>query len=494
MGALLERLSSRPKIGGLQVSGSSVSYVLLEGEPRMASARLAPGVLDEGRIVDRAQLLSALLEVRGAVGASPRDHGARVVVSLSAEIVYTQSFDIPNVGEERRGESVNLNLQMISPIPKGEAYMASELLRETPDRYEFLGAFAAKKLVDDYRSVLEEAGFAPVAFEFPSLSLTRLIVRARPLLEHSTLVLQLSSDGLDFFIIKWNCLYFDYFRSWRSIQGDQREISRALFDRVVTEEVQKVVNFSLGRFKETPQELLLIAPGFEGELKTFLESKFPFKVTSFALADPYTPQWYGALGAAMRSAMERGEDRAITLAPLTPIELFYEEQLIDFVRLWRNIAVGVLALLLLFFGGAAYFLSAQARAVRAQLSGFNPHVETAEFNALAARAEEFNRLVAAVGAARSSAQPWHLLFKNLETLAASRGVVIDRLVVGGTGQSTTLVARAPSNERVLEFKDALASAPGFSETNLLVSQIATLEDNTVGFTVVFKVDLAALKE
>ena len=98
----------------------------------------------------------------------------RVVVVLPAATVYTQSFDIPNVGEDKLIESADLNLQMISPMPKETAYMSFERLQETPDRYELLGAFAERALVDRYWDILSQAKFPPIVFEFPGLALTRL--------------------------------------------------------------------------------------------------------------------------------------------------------------------------------------------------------------------------------------------------------------------------------------------------------------------------------
>lgn len=484
---LFEWLSSKPKIGGLEISSSGVSYVHFDGGLTSYSLRLQPGTVREGRVEDPAKLVEVLSELHKTADVGGRGGLIRVVVVLPAAAVYTQSFEIPNVGEKKLAESANLNLQMISPLPRETAYMSFERLHETPDRYELLGAFAERSLVDQYQDVLARAKFSPIVFEFPGLALARLFRSVGGTQVHASLLFHVSSDGLNLLTIRSGGLYFNYFRSWQSIQGEAREISRQRFEEVVAQEVQKVINFTLGRFKETPAQLFLIAPGLERDLQTFLESHFtipvvPLEVPGWAVG----PQWFVSLGAAFRGAADRGEDRELSVSSVGSAELFYEEQLLDFVRLWRAVIAGVMGVLLIFFGGAAYFLAGQARSVQGQLEQFRTRSGEQELAALQAKAEEFNALVKAVGGVRASVRPWSALFKKLTERAESHQVRIDRVEVAGPDQPVTLTARAPSYDGIIAFKNALGGDPGFKDVNLLVSQIATLEDGTVGFTVTFR--------
>lgn len=483
---LFEWLSSKPKIGGLEISSSGVTYVRFDGGLDTFSLRLPPGTIREGKVEDSAKLLEVLSELYKAADVGGRGGPMRVVVVLPAATVYTQSFDIPNVGEDKLIESADLNLQMISPMPKETAYMSFERLQETPDRYELLGAFAERALVDQYWDILSQAKFPPIVFEFPGLALARLFRSIGGTQPHASLLFHVSSDGLSLFTIRSGGLYFDYFRSWQSIQGEAREISRQRFEEVVVQEVQKVINFTLGRFKETPGQLVLVAPGLERDLQTFLESHFPIPVVPLEVPGwTVGPQWFVALGAALRGAMDRGEDRELSVSSIGSAELFYEEQLIDFVRLWRAVVAGVMGVLLIFFGGAAYFLAGQARAVQGQLGQFQAGGGGRELAALQAKAEEFNALVKMVGGVRAAAHPWSAFFKKLAELAWKHQVKLDRIEASGFNQPVTLGARAPSYDGVVAFKNALASDLGFKDVNLLVSQIATLEDGMVGFSVTF---------
>ncbi|MFH0806562.1 MAG: hypothetical protein V1885_02455 [Candidatus Brennerbacteria bacterium] len=482
----LELLSSTPKVGALHLQGTTFSYLRLDGATETFAVKVEPGVFQGGKMVDRGKVLAALVELRAQVnGGAGKKEEARVVVVMPSEPVYTQSITIPNVGRERLQESASLNMQMVSPMGRDGAYMHYELLEEVDEHYELLSAFVEKGIVDDIRAVLEEAGFSPIIFEFSSLALARLMEQTLGSREFATLGFYLSSDGLEFFIVKKGKLHFSYFHSWASIQGGAREISRELFDEVVTHEVQKVINFSLGKFKERPREVVLMAQGLEEEVKALLTSRFELPVTSLEVGGGFTPPWYVVLGAALRGKTDLGRDTSINLAPLSSRELFFEEQTLGFVKLWRNVAVGVLGLFALFFGGSAYFLHRTEANVALQLSEFTARFNQSELTDLTQKAEEFNALVRSVLVVTESRVPWHATLRTLEGVLEEYGVTLDRIEISGKGGGATLIARAPSNDRLLSFKNALASTPGFSNVNLIVAQIATLEDNTVGFTVTF---------
>ncbi len=482
----LEWLASTPRVGALHLQGTTVSYLRLDGTTEAFSVKMEPGCLVGGHIMDRGKVLAAFTELRAQLdGGQGKKGEGRVVVVMPSEPVYTQGVRIPNVGEERLEESASLNLQMVSPMGRDAAYMSYELLEGGSEHYELLGAFVDRRVVDELRAVLEEAGFSPIIFEFSSLALARLMTRVLGPREFASLGFYLSSDGLEFFIVKKGKLHFSYFHSWASIQGGAREISRELFDEVVTREVQKVVNFSLGKFKERPREVVLMAPGLEEEVKGLLTARFELAVTQLEVGGGFTPPWYVVLGAALRAKSDLARDDGLNLAPLPSRELFFEEQALGFVKLWRNIAIGVLGLFLLFFAGSAYFLHRTEANVGTQLSEFTARFNESELTKLTRQAEEFNALVHSATAVAESRAPWHLMLRTLEEVMKDHDVVLDRIEIGGIGKGATLVARALSNDKLLSFKNTLAETPGFTGVNLIVAQIATLEDNTVGFTVTF---------
>jgi hypothetical protein len=482
----LEKLSSRPKIGGLQISDSVIQYVLIDNQPRIFSLRLPPGIIKEGRVQNSEQLLVFMKQLRSMVETGKPDLRVPVVVTLPSALVYSQSFNIPNVGQEKIDEAVELNLQMISPIPREQAYMSWQRLSETSENYELLGAFADKANIDKFREALELANFSPIAFEFPSLALARLIDQVMSATSYPVLVFQISSDGLNLFVLRNGSVYFDYFRSWRSIQGDNREISKAVFNEVVTQEVQKVINFAQNKYRENLEQVFLVAPGFELEMQAFLEKHFSLRVMPLRLRSwSLTPSWYVALGSALRGMIDRSQDRSITLTPINSVEMFYQEQTFDFIRLWRNFTIGVLIIFLIAFSGSAYFLVSQSKSLKRQINIFNDQTKVKELADLRAKVTEFNGLVKAVEVARGATNSWYSFLEKLNKLASDNKISLSSIIITGPTAPINLIGRSPDYDTIVRFKNTLSAQPNFSGVDLIVSKITTLEDNTVLFQLVF---------
>ncbi len=179
-GYLLEKLVSEPEVGGLQITDAALQYVQVGRDgARTFSVRLPPGVVEEGIAKDAVQLKGALEALHELILPKRRERAVKVVVGLPAALVYTQSFRVPVVADDRLHESAILNLQMISPIEAARAYMGWQKIGETDDQLELLGAFAERRDVDAFKTLLTDAGFVPVTFEFPALALARARARQR---------------------------------------------------------------------------------------------------------------------------------------------------------------------------------------------------------------------------------------------------------------------------------------------------------------------------
>ncbi len=485
---LFERLTLRPTIGGLTVSDSGFQYLELGLRPKAVSLRLPPGVVREGRIVDADQFRGYLKQFRGMVDAERPDRPVPVVVVLPPGLVYTQSFQVPNVGSDKLEESASLNLRMVSPIPENTAYLSSQLIAESPDHYDLLGAVSERQPVDILRTALEGAGFTPIVFEFPGLALTRTVVRGigQNASASPSVSLQISSDGLNLSIIRNRGLYFDYFRSWRSIQGEERSISRAMFEQAVSQEMQKVLNFALSRFRESIGTVYLIAPGFEADAKAFIEQRFGVNVVVFGMsAWSLTPHWYTVLGASFRGSLDRARDRDISLTALSSAELFREEQTVRFVVLWRNLTAGVLAVFLALFSGVAYFLVQESRAIENQLAIFTVAGQERELADLTSKAEAFNALVATLSGARGASASWSTFIGRVSSLAEANEVLVDRIDATSLSAPITLALRTANYDAITKFRINLSAQKDFTGVDLSIANIKNFENGSIGFTVTF---------
>ncbi len=483
-----EKLASRPYVGGLQITDASLQYVILKrGMPvQKFSVRLTPGVVQGGKVQNAKQFVQALVQLHSSITPNNVRERVRIIVTLPSAVTYTQNFTIPNVGESRLKETARLNLQMISPIVAEQAYMSWQIITETEDTYELLGAFAERQVVDQYRTLLEEANFHPIVFEFPSLALSWAINRTLGIRPNSSLVLNVSSDGLDIFLLKNGSIYFDYFRSWQSIQGSDQQISRDMFSRVVIDEVQKVANFTASRFGEPLRNVLLIAPGLEQQVKQVIEQNFGIQATPLSAPyDKLSSSWYIVVGSAIRGSWDRSTDRFVSIGVTRVQEAFHQEQIIGFIRLWRNIFIITLGGFLVFFGGASILLDMQPRLLQERLSAFNVTAQQTELKELQEYVEEFNHLVASVSAARGQSSVIFSLLEDVQALGSAHRVTIDSISIPSIDGVIQLTLRAPSHATVIKFKNTLVADVRFSSVNLPLSQISTIDGRFVAFKLSF---------
>ena len=485
LSAFFERLSSKPKLGGLQITDSALLYVEFDGKVKTAGVRLQPGAVREGRVVDSVALLAALNQLHAAINPDEKAIVPTNVV-LPAHGVYTQSFNVPNVGRERLVESAQLNIQMISPMAADTSYMSWQVMQETQDQFEILGVFAERTFVDSFRVLLEQAHFSAVSIEFPSLALARLAAQTNGANPHPCLLLQVTGEGINLSILRNNGLYFDYFRSWRSVQGEERTITREKFERVVGEEVQKVINFTVSRFKETPQKLFAVAPGFEADIQAFIQAHFSLAIVflTYPSAD-LTSQWYVAIGSALREQESRTNDRLITLAPAGSGSFFYREQAMNFIVLWRGITAAVLGTFLIFFAGGAYVLAREQADTKNDLSIFSANVPTKELSDLQKQVGNFNTLVGMIRSTKERSSPWSVFFSRIDALSRANDVVIERVDTTTLKESISMLAYVSGYDGLTKFKKALEAEKDFSNVKLSVAAITQRPDGSVEFQISF---------
>lgn len=486
---LIEQLSSRPKIGGLQINNNSLEFVLIEeNKPKMAVLPLTPGIIVDGRVKNIEEFSKAVVKFREIITGGKKREKIKVIVSLPAEIIFNQNFNIPNVGSENLKEAARLNLQMISPLPAEKSYSDWQIINETPDRYELLGVLAEKNVIDDFSSALIAGGFLPVAFEYPALSLARFINKFADIEGKTILTINVSSDGIDLLILKNSRLYFDHFRSWHSIQGEERQITKSAFEAAIIEETQRVINFSSSRFRENLEKVIVFASGLEEDIRRLLSERFSFSVLSFQnnAFMAAGPQWFAAVGASLRGLEERGKDIEISLSSLTTAENFYREQTLGFIDLWRNIFLTVGCFFLAVFLAVNFSLGNFLEKKEKNLLSFNAQPAIEELNFLVGKAGEFNKLVGMIEKSSLATLPFREVLSKLQAVANKNDVFLDNVDIISTESPVKISGRAPNNIAAIQFKNDLSAVPNFSQVDLPFTAITSLSDSSVGFNLTFR--------
>lgn len=482
---LIRLMTTPPQIGGLEITDSGLRFLGIKRDGFLkASLRLPPGIIESGKVKEgqKTNLVEAFKNLHSQLSANSKKI-INVFFSLPSSNVYIQSFNVSMVAEENLAEAADLNLRMLSPIPIETSYFSWQRIGESETgggTIELLGAFAVAANVDDIIFALRDAGFGVAAVEFASLSLVRWLNDLKAIDRNlSYLIINMTTEGLDFIVVRKGNLYFDYFYPWSLIQGDSRNISLDSLKEVMEAEVTKVLNFYLGHWGGQIKNVLVVAPSIHEEIKNILNKKFSY-LTVEAMNTLGTAV---AHGAALRGKLPRGEDTDISLTSETAANIFGEEQILRFVSIWRNALFAVAGFILLIFALTNVYLIKAARDMAGKSDTSTIYQsEVLELKQLESKAGNFNRLVELVSVAKNLKRDISPFLINLNDLAG-RKISFDRIYLQALDRPVDISGSASSEDAILEFKQQLESQ--FSDVNLPLSSIVMKSNGQLAFTVSF---------
>lgn len=488
----IDRLSSQKAIGGLEVGDSALRFLRIEGtELSSGVLRLTPGIVGQGKILDRNNLLEAFGKLHAQIENKPKTI-VPVVVSLPSESVFTQTFSVPDLPDEQLKESAALNLQMISPIERLEtAYYSWQKVGKRlrgGGQIDMLGAFVDRTLVDELNGILKETGFYPVAFEFPALAVAR-VFRSFINAPGLYLIIDSSADGIDFLIVQNGNLYFSYFHSWKFFYGEAKKVKLNEFQEILRSEIQKLFNFVNNHFQGRPQGAYLVAQELEKEIAQVVQAGAGLKVIPFRLARyPFlSPSWLSVFGSSLRGLISRSRDQFISLAWTGAVQEFYQTRILSFVVLWRNIIAASLVVILLAFVGSNLFIRDLNNRFDRLLSTTMTRIESQETVELQSKAAQFNRAVALIKSVKDDIPKWSPLFDKLLKVGGAQ-INFDRIGVRSVSDPVTIQGRASNERAAIDFKNRMAAQPQFSSVNLPLSLLVAAGDGSVSFSLSFKLE------
>ncbi|MDE2099737.1 MAG: hypothetical protein KGL39_20965 [Patescibacteria group bacterium] len=474
-----------PSIAGLVIDDYSLRYLELSakqvGVPKnQALLRLPPGIVEQGKIKDRANLVAALKELRKQI----RTDGdiINVVLSISNIGVYMQSFEVPAFAHEDLKNAADLNLRMISPIDFDQAYSGWQRIGEgisDSGKAKFLGAFIQKAVIDELAEVLSEANFGIATVEFSSLSLVRCLRDGGYLsLSDPQVVIQTSANGVNMMITESGSLYFNYFFPWAASTGG---LTGEAVVSAINLGLQQMINFYAGRGGTRIASAILITSQLGDKITQGINQNFPglnLKSLTPAAANVL-------LGAAERGLVRKEQDIEIDLSGPSGYELFREHKVVQFAVTWRNIVTAVLSFMLLLFIGASVFVDRLAASTTPGASQANREIVSQSLNNLVSQAQNFNGLVAANQQAKGLIANYSPLLSKIGQLASGLSIQIQRVSFQGVGQPGVISGTAPSQAATISFKDDLAGLSQLSALDLPFSSIVPTSDGQVSFTINF---------
>jgi Tfp pilus assembly PilM family ATPase len=470
---VLSFLRIRATAAGLEISDQVLRVVYLSKKAwQMEAIRLAPGIMEKGKIKDAEAFAGALRELKAKIATAKGKKKLNVVVSLSSVGIYSQVFTLPIMEGTDLDKAIDLNVQMASPIDTKQAYFGWQILGrdEVNLRSEISAAFVDRTVVDDITQALYTAGFITVGVESRALALVR-VLREKGVgvdIEKSYLLLAIDNIGIDFLIVRNGKLYFEYANLWSDIADDKGEITVEKFEETLESSLRQVMNFYTQHWPEPLTAVILSAAAFKDEAEKSVTTALSLPVVplTFNLNQAVSPEWFIAFGCALRGLNANDVSSEINLSGEGAMDMFHEEQLVDFFTLWQILLPSVLGFLVILLVLTVNFLNVTRTNIESQ-PAFNQHgVEIKEVAALTASSTAFNQSVALVANAEGQISKNYLLITTLNSLAAANSVDINSISFQATSTPILVAGVSHSPTQIAAFKDAIEHDPHFGTVTL----------------------------
>jgi len=483
----IRKLSPPLLVGGLQITDSAVRYFQFKSSGNLsASLRLQPGIIENGKIKNKAALVATLQELRSRISPDSKDI-ISAIVTLPISDVYIQTFGVPRVAEGNFKEAAELNAKMISPVDIEKSYFSWQRVLDSGgvrSDISLLGAFILKEVADELIVSIEEAGFGIAAVEFSSMSIVRDIERRNILAKGSPYVVaEVTAEGIKFVAVRKGLPHFHYLHHWADVQGNDKAISIDKLKSAFEAELVSILNFYSTQWGgEVLGDLVVVTPAFSEDILSFISGRF--KELSVKVIKPYEAS--PTIGAALRGAIPRAEDSDISLSSLSALEVFESKQSKNFLRIWRNIFLVVLGFILVVFISSNILVRKELGRVseEARMALADPRIE--EFNSLASDSQEFNNLVLRMLDIRSRGDKISPLLLEIDSIMGD-DIAITRLNFQSLSLPVLLNGSASSRDSVVALKNRLVSHEEFSNVSLPLSNISGSGDS-ITFTITFNVN------
>jgi hypothetical protein len=471
---VLSFLRVRVAIDGLEVSDEVLRLIHVDKTGwHMAAVRLAPGVMEKGKIKDAQAFTAALRELRSKIPSIKKNKKVNVAVALSSVNMYSQVFTLPFMAGADLEKAIGLNVQMISPVDVSRAYYGWQLLGrdETQLRSEVAAAFADKTIVDEMAQALYTAGFVTVGVESRALAIVRALREKGTAvdMEKSYILLEIDNSGIDFLVIRKGKLYFEYQNAWGDVADQKGQVSVDAFAAMLASSMRQVMNFYSQHWPEPLSGVILSAAAFKDEAERAIQDVALLPIIPLALMteQPIAPEWYAAFGCGLRGLRVGPKDEEINLSGSGAMDLFYEERLLDFMSLWRVLVPVVLSCLIIVFVLVNYFLettkaSIGSEAAAAQSDGG----VSADIAALDASSTAFNQLVSLAADAESQLNKNYLMITDINAAAVANGVTVTNISFQAANAPILVAGTASEETQIPAFQNAIQADPHFGTVTL----------------------------
>lgn len=500
---LSQYLIAKEYIGGITINDQSIYFVIFapNSDKKILTkieAEIPEGAIVEGEIKN-VELLKPILEGMRHSAELAKIKNLYVTLSLKSGLVYHKILDLPQMDPKELVGAIDLNIKMVSPIKFEESYNDWELtgtvVKGGAINYRVSAVFGKKTLIDSYLKVLSETGFLPLAVEFNGLSAWRLFNSNNLIAQEnkSNLIVMISSDGLDFAVVKSGGLQFSYFQAWQSIirispflsaEGRKGNLSQSDFLHIFTEETRKVINFYFNHFQETIASAYILSPIYAEEMATILGQQFSLSVNK--LPDlGYSPNYFIASGAGLRGLISRVDDVGVSLMAVGTEQEYRRRRVVNFVGLWGKIINVTAVVLTIVFVGVSLFFNTMEKDFAAEANNLTIQLNQEKFQELKAKVADFNISLNNIAQANQQVKDWSGFFKWWMDNGGALG--IQKFIINSPDSLITFRGWTNTEEKLLDFKSKMENSPNFSEVDVPLASVIK-QRNGVEFNLNFRIN------
>ena len=449
---------------GMEITDHVIRWCRLDdGVPQTFAVKVPPGVMQDGKILDRAAFAALMVQVHDA-GSGSRSAATKdlVVLTLGSAPTFMHLFYLPLIERNSLDKAIILNLQMISPSDGAATSAGWQVLTEDAEknRFEVVGVFINRALIDEMTEVLYEVGFVTVAVESKALSLARALAKGGSGLDVQGSYIMVSCDdtGMDFMIIRKGVLCFAYAIPWHEIANEQGQVEDEQFAAALTRGVRQITNFYEQHWSDPVTAAVIAADNLLPTVQATVAGVVSYPVVPFMVGTNDAVRGAPvAFGAALRGVVPHRGDRDVTLLRSDASEVYQEESAVFFLRFWRFALPMILGFVVIAAAlGDIIWLGRIEQAATSAVPAVSAGV-VSQLATLTPAAQHFNQTVTMIQAIEVSRDLKSAVVTRFEAVAASSGITITHLMLGAHGTPTTIAGTASSEDAIVAFKGALIS-------------------------------------
>ena len=236
-------LSKKKDVVGLDIGCSSIKLVELREDKKgyklqnLAISPLPPEAIVDGALMDSVTIIDSIRDVIANSKTKTRD----VVTSVSGHSVIVKKISLPFMTEAELEESIQWEAERYIPFDINDVNIDFQIFGAAPENPEVMDVVlvAAKKdIINDYVSVIMEAGLNPVVIDIDSFALENMLaINYEVAKEETVAIVNVGASVTNIDIVKNNVSAFtrDIFKGGNQIT---EEIQRQL--HIDHEEAEKI--------------------------------------------------------------------------------------------------------------------------------------------------------------------------------------------------------------------------------------------------------------